>query len=61
MFSEDELANKKKIININDINKDIKIRKFNFISNDNNENDIKMANFDDIRKKKFKMNFKYEK
>ena len=24
-------------------------------------NDIKMANFDDIRKKKFKMNFKYEK
>ena len=61
MFLEDEQGNKKKVIDINDINKDIKIRKFNFISNENDENDIKMANFDDIRKKKFKMNFDYEK
>ena len=54
MFLEDEQGNKKKVIDITDTNKEIKIRKFNFISNENQENDIKMVNFDDIRKKKFK-------
>ena len=54
MFLEDEQGNKKKVVDIADTNKEIKIRKFNFISNENQENDIKMVNFDDIRKKKFK-------
>ena len=54
MVLEDEKGNKKKINDINDIDKDIKIRKFNFISNENNENDIKISNFDDIRKKNLK-------
>ena len=55
MFSEDkeEVINNNKF-DINDINKEIKKRKFNFISNDNEENDIKVFNFDDIRRKKFK-------
>ena len=61
MFLEDEKGNNKKVFDINDISKDFKIRKFNFISNESNENDIKMVNFDDIRKKNLKMNFKYEK
>ena len=61
MFLEDEKGNNKKVFDINDISKDFKIRKFDFISNESNENDIKMINFDDIRKKNLKMNFKYEK
>ena len=50
MFLEED----KNKFDINEINKEIKKRKFNFISNDNEENDIKMTNFDDLVRKKYK-------
>ena len=50
MFLEED----KNKFDINEINKEIKKRKFNFISNDNDENDIKMTNFDDLVRKKYK-------
>ena len=53
MFLEDEEDNKKKLY-MNEITKQIKKRKFNFISNDSEENDIKRNNYDDILRKKYK-------
>ena len=50
MFLEED----KNKFDINEINKEIKKRKFNFISNDSEENDIKMTNFDDLVRKKYK-------
>ena len=54
MFLEDEKEINNRNLEINDINQEIKKRKFNFISNENEENDIKLINFDDIRRKNFK-------
>ena len=57
MFSEDKKEENEKMFDMYDI-QGIKKRKFNFISNDNEENDIKLNNFDDIRRKIYK-NEKY--
>ena len=56
MFLEDESEANNKKFDISEINKEIKKRKFNFISNvnDNEENDIKMTNYDDLVRKKYK-------
>ena len=54
MFLEDESEVNNKNSDFSEINKEIKKRKFNFISNDSEENDIKMINFDDLKRKKYK-------
>ena len=56
MFLEDESEANNRKFDISEINKEIKKRKFNFISNvnDNEENDIKMTNYDDLVRKKYK-------
>ena len=54
MFLEDEQQNSKRKIDIYNVNKEINNRKFNFIYNDTEGNDIKLKNCDDIKRKKNK-------
>ena len=54
MFLEDEKELEKIRFDIADIKKEKKIRNFNFVYNNNAEDDIKIINFDDIRIKNYK-------
>jgi len=54
MFLEDEKELEKIRFDANDIKKEKKIRNFNFVYNNNAEDDIKIINFDDIRIKNYK-------
>ena len=54
MFLEDEQQDNKRKIDIVNIKNELNNRKFNFIYNDTEGNDIKLKNFDDIKRKNFK-------
>lgn len=54
MFWEDEQQDNKRKVDIVNMKKELNNRKFNFIYNDTEANDIKIKNFDDIKRKNFK-------
>ena len=54
MFLEDEQQDNKRKIDTVNIKNELNNRKFNFIYNDTEGNDIKLKNFDDIKRKNFK-------